>query len=227
MLVQAGLESQDAGRDRRRVRGGLPRRRGAGQHPAGPRLPAGDRAHRRRCSRWPSALEDAGHAYATAERQRLLLGRGVRRLRAAVGQHARRPAGRPSRRGRAGQARPGRLRALEGGRRRAGSLQMADRRAGARASRAGTSSARRWRCATSATAFDIHTGGIDNVFPHHEDEIAQSAPIVGGVPARHLGPRRVPADGGPEDGQVGRQLPARHRARRARASTRWRSATSC
>jgi cysteinyl-tRNA synthetase len=33
--------------------------------------------------------------------------------------------------------------------------------------------------------FDIHTGGIDNVFPHHEDEIAQSAPIGGAVPARH------------------------------------------
>ena len=33
--------------------------------------------------------------------------------------------------------------------------------------------------------FDVHTGGIDNVFPHHEDEIAQSAPIVGDVPARH------------------------------------------
>jgi cysteinyl-tRNA synthetase len=32
--------------------------------------------------------------------------------------------------------------------------------------------------------FDIHTGGEDNVFPHHEDEIAQSAPIVGEVPAR-------------------------------------------
>jgi cysteinyl-tRNA synthetase len=32
--------------------------------------------------------------------------------------------------------------------------------------------------------FDIHTGGVDNVFPHHEDEIAQSAPIVGGPPAR-------------------------------------------
>ena len=31
--------------------------------------------------------------------------------------------------------------------------------------------------------FDIHTGGIDNVFPHHEDEIAQSAPLVGGPPA--------------------------------------------
>ena len=33
--------------------------------------------------------------------------------------------------------------------------------------------------------FDIHTGGIDNVFPHHEDEIAQSAPLVGGAPANH------------------------------------------
>jgi cysteinyl-tRNA synthetase len=33
--------------------------------------------------------------------------------------------------------------------------------------------------------FDIHTGGIDNVFPHHEDEIAQSAPIGGAVPANH------------------------------------------
>jgi len=33
--------------------------------------------------------------------------------------------------------------------------------------------------------FDIHTGGIDNVFPHHEDEIAQSLPIGGEVPARH------------------------------------------
>jgi cysteinyl-tRNA synthetase len=32
--------------------------------------------------------------------------------------------------------------------------------------------------------FDIHTGGEDNVFPHHEDEIAQSGPIVGGTPAR-------------------------------------------
>ena len=32
--------------------------------------------------------------------------------------------------------------------------------------------------------FDLHTGGIDNIFPHHEDEIAQSAPLVGGPPAR-------------------------------------------
>jgi cysteinyl-tRNA synthetase len=33
--------------------------------------------------------------------------------------------------------------------------------------------------------FEIHTGGTDNVFPHHEDEIAQSVPITGVVPARH------------------------------------------
>jgi cysteinyl-tRNA synthetase len=32
--------------------------------------------------------------------------------------------------------------------------------------------------------FDIHTGGIDNVFPHHEDEIAQTAAITGRLPAR-------------------------------------------
>jgi cysteinyl-tRNA synthetase len=28
--------------------------------------------------------------------------------------------------------------------------------------------------------FDIHTGGVDLVFPHHEDEIAQSEPAAGG-----------------------------------------------
>jgi cysteinyl-tRNA synthetase len=33
--------------------------------------------------------------------------------------------------------------------------------------------------------FEIHTGGIDNVFPHHEDEIAQSSAITGVIPARH------------------------------------------
>ena len=39
---------------------------------------------------------------------------------------------------------------------------------------AGTSSARRCRGNISAKTFDIHGGGIDLVFPHHEDEIAQS-----------------------------------------------------
>ncbi len=40
--------------------------------------------------------------------------------------------------------------------------------------------------------FDIHTGGVDNIFPHHEDEIAQSEgalahPVVGTwVHGQHL-----------------------------------------
>ena len=33
--------------------------------------------------------------------------------------------------------------------------------------------------------FDIHTGGVDNIFPHHEDEIAQSAALSGRPPARY------------------------------------------
>ncbi len=33
--------------------------------------------------------------------------------------------------------------------------------------------------------FELHTGGVDNVFPHHEDEIAQSEPLTGATPARH------------------------------------------
>ena len=32
--------------------------------------------------------------------------------------------------------------------------------------------------------FDIHTGGEDNVFPHHEGEIAQVRAVTGDVPAR-------------------------------------------
>ena len=32
--------------------------------------------------------------------------------------------------------------------------------------------------------FDLHTGGVDNVFPHHDDEVAQTAPLTGAPPAR-------------------------------------------
>jgi cysteinyl-tRNA synthetase len=34
-------------------------------------------------------------------------------------------------------------------------------------------------------SFDIHTGGVDNIFPHHEDEIAQSEAATG-KPFAHL-----------------------------------------
>ncbi len=33
--------------------------------------------------------------------------------------------------------------------------------------------------ATLGEHIDLHTGGEDNVFPHHEDEIAQSEAVVG------------------------------------------------
>ncbi len=47
-------------------------------------------------------------------------------------------------------------------------------RPGARAVPAGTSSARRWPRPSWAPSFAIHGGGSDLVFPHHENEIAQS-----------------------------------------------------
>ncbi len=34
-------------------------------------------------------------------------------------------------------------------------------------------------------SFDIHTGGVDNIFPHHEDEIAQSEAATGKPYARY------------------------------------------
>ena len=43
-----------------------------------------------------------------------------------------------------------------------------------RAGPAGTSNARRCRGSILGETFDIHGGGIDLVFPHHENEIAQS-----------------------------------------------------
>ena len=50
---------------------------------------------------------------------------------------------------------------------------MADAR-GVRDVRAGISSARRWPPNTWASQFDIHGGGLDLVFPHHENERAQT-----------------------------------------------------
>ena len=47
-------------------------------------------------------------------------------------------------------------------------------RRGARAVPAGTSSAPRWRRKYLGPAFDIHGGGVDLRFPHHENEQAQS-----------------------------------------------------
>ena len=53
------------------------------------------------------------------------------------------------------------------------------RRPGAMAGRAGTSSARRCRSTSLGSRFDIHGGGMDLKFPHHENEIAQSCAATG------------------------------------------------
>ena len=50
--------------------------------------------------------------------------------------------------------------------------------------------------------FDLHTGGVDNIFPHHENEIAQSGGRDRKTVRQVLDARR-PSDGRrPEDGQV-------------------------
>ena len=53
---------------------------------------------------------------------------------------------------------------------------------------AGTSSAPRWRCACSGPApIDIHCGGVDLIFPHHENEIAQAEGATGQSSSRGSG----------------------------------------
>ena len=63
--------------------------------------------------------------------------------------------------------------------------------------------------------FEVHGGGSDLVFPHHENEIAQTEAARGKPLGPHLDAQRHGADGRREDGEVGGQHPAP--ARRARA----------
>ena len=54
--------------------------------------------------------------------------------------------------------------------------------------------------------FDIHGGGLDLVFPHHENEIAQAEAAAGAAPfARYLAAQRHGQPAGREDGQVHRE----------------------
>ena len=64
--------------------------------------------------------------------------------------------------------------------RRASPRTPSGRRRTARAAPAGTSSARRCASALLGEHFDIHGGGQDLQFPHHENEIAQSEGANGG-----------------------------------------------
>ena len=55
----------------------------------------------------------------------------------------------------------------------------------ARGGRVGISSARPWRWSTLGDSFDLHAGGEDLMFPHHENEIAQSEAVTHKPLARH------------------------------------------
>ena len=70
------------------------------------------------------------------------------------------------------------------GRRRRTARTPPGTRPGAAAGPAGTSSARRWREKLLGVGFDIHGGGSDLVFPHHENEAAQTAAARGAPLAR-------------------------------------------
>ena len=225
MLVAAGLEHKTTRRDRRRVRGRVPRRRGARSTSCPRTSTRGRPSTSPRWSSSPSSWSTPGHAYVSDDGNVYYAVAVLPGLRRAVRQHARRAAGRPSRRGRGRQARPGRLRALEG-RRRGPDAASGRRRAGARASRAGISSARRWPCATSAPRFDVHTGGDRQRLPPSRGRDRPVGADRRRAAGAGLGPRRVPPCRRPEDGEVGRQHRADRRRRRRAASTRSRSATS-
>ena len=125
-------------------------------------------------------LVDTGHAYVAGDGRRLLrrpLLARVRRAHATSGSRTSAPSdgARPTTRS---ASEPSGTRATSrcGRRRKPGEPEigvLADARSAA-AAPAGTSSAPRWRGATSATTFDIHGGGLDLRFPHHENEQAQS-----------------------------------------------------
>ena len=177
-----GPRIQDAGRDRRRLRGRVPRGRGAGQHPAGARLPAGDRARARHAR--PGVA-------ARGARARLPLGRRAtsttRSTRSPTTAGCRATPSTACGRAIDGEVEPDKRDAADF------ALWKA----------AGEGRILRWpspwgdgfpgwhlECSAMALrylgpGFEIHTGGIDNVFPHHEDEIAQSTPVAGGPPVRH------------------------------------------
>ncbi len=104
--------------------------------------------------------------------------RDAARLRQARAARSRGHAGRRARR--LGHRTPSRMRATSCCGRRPSRASRPGISAAGRAVRAGTSSARPWRCACSGEPpIDIHGGGIDLIFPHHENEIAQAEGATG------------------------------------------------
>ena len=149
-------------------------------HPAGGGVSEGDRLH---------PADDRARRAADRARRRVSGGRSlgvlrhreVSRLRPALAaRHARDQGGRARHPGRLQQGERAGLRALEGGEA-GGRGRRAPRGIprGDAAGPAGTSNARRWRWTCWARRSICTAGGIDLIFPHHEDEIAQSEAATG------------------------------------------------
>ncbi len=127
-------------------------------------------------------LVDRGLAYAAEGDVYYAVG-SFAGVRPALGPEHRRSQGRRAHRDRRAQAQPARLRAVEGREARRAAVARAR---GVPGAPAGTSSARRWRIATSARRSTCTAAGSDLIFPHHENEIAQSEGAFGdGRFARH------------------------------------------
>ena len=158
------------------------------------------------------------------QRRRELRGAPLSGLRQALGQVARRPARRRARRGR----------------RRASTIRSTSccGSAPSPASRPGTRRGARagpgWHIECSAMCsallgehFDIHGGGLDLQFPHHENEIAQSEGATGKPFVNYWMHNGFVQRRRREDVEVARQL--LHRARRAASTTtpRWCASSCC
>ena len=175
--------AQDAGRDRRRVRGRLPRRRGRWSTSCPPTSSRAPPSTSRRCSPSPRGSRTP----ATPTRRR-------RATSTTTSAGSRATAACPATR--LADLRAGHRGDIEPDKRDPADFALWKSAGDGRILKWPTA---RWgegfpgwhlECSAMAMRylgprFDIHTGGIDNVFPHHEDEIAQSTPISGAVPARH------------------------------------------
>ena len=155
--------------------------------------------------------------------------RSVPGVRPAVAsRHARGQGRRARRAGRLLEGERAGLRALESGDAR--TTRRPARRGthrGAAAVPAGTSSARRWRSTCWARRWTSTAAASISIFPHHEDEIAQSEAATGQTFSRVLVPRRLPAHRRREDGQAARQRDDRAGDARSRHHRRRRCGISC
>ena len=168
-------------RDRHRgagrpIPGGLPRGRPVAAHDA---RPTSCRARPSTSTRWPRSSRRSSPAAMPTGPTTARSSSGSRRGRRTGGW----PGWTPSRCGPASGSRPTSTPRTTSATSRSGRARSPASRAGRRRSGAGRPG---WHIECSAMSmaylgpsFDIHTGGVDLIFPHHEDEIAQSEAATG------------------------------------------------